>query len=355
MAGYGFIKKIGELSEDGIAVYDTHSRKFVYINRNFLDIFEMRDGPDPLFESSDYILTCILSEDFEYLKSRFGELMNTGCINTTEFRLKFPDESIKHLSCDVLILDSSHLVTAFVKDISQQKRHEDYLLKYTAQKDTMLDMLTHNLSGPLLLSKDVITSLQEGIGQNNIKHVSRLISIIQENTQQCIDIVNDFLKEEHYESARTYVKKTRFDVIEKINVTLDKLRAMNDDKTFALSSDLHSLNINSDPVKFFQVMHNILSNSIKFTRPGGTIAIEVTENENHYIICVRDNGIGIPESIKPTLFTERFIGRTGLKGEKSSGLGLSISKKLVTLMGGKIRFESEEEKGAAFFVELPKE
>ncbi|PBQ31090.1 hypothetical protein CNR22_04680 [Sphingobacteriaceae bacterium] len=355
IADYNFIQKIGELTEDGIAVYDSRLNKFVYVNSNFLDIFEMKQGPDLLFGSSLTILKYVLSEDFEYLKSRFQELIEKGCINTTEFRLKFPDDSIKHLSCDVLILDNSDLVTAFVKDVTKTKLHEDYLIKYTAQKDTMLDMLTHNLSGPLLLSKDVISSLQDGINQNNETHVRKLISIIQENTQQCIDIVNDFLREEHHESARTYVKKTRFDIMEKINVTLDKLRAMNDDKTFKVSSHLHNLNINSDPVKFFQVIHNILSNSIKFTRPGGEIAIEVSENESDYIICLKDNGIGIPDSIKPSIFKEKYIGRTGLKGEKSSGLGLSIAKRLVTLMGGEIWFESLEDYGSSFFLKLPKE
>lgn len=355
IADYNFIQKIGDITEDGIAVYDTKIHKFIYVNQNFLDIFEMNQGPDLLFRSSSTILKYILSEDFEYLKSRFNELVEKGCINTTEFRLKFANDSVKHLSCDVLILDNADLVTAFVKDITKSKLHEDYLVKYTAQKDTMLDMLTHNLSGPLLLSKDVISSLQKGIDQNNETHVRKLISIIQENTQQCIDIVNDFLREEHYESARTYVKKTRFDIMEKINVTLDKLRAMNDDKTFKVNSQLHNLNITSDPVKFFQVIHNILSNSIKFTKAGSVIEIDVVENDGAYIIGIKDNGIGIPESIKPTIFKEKFIGRTGLKGEKSSGLGLSIAHRLVTLMGGQIWFESLEDHGSSFFIKLPKE
>lgn len=352
-ADYNFIQKIGELTEDGIVVYDLDSRKFIYTNSNFLNIFEIED--ETLFSDSALVLKFILSEDFIYLKSRFEELVSTGCINTTEFRLKFPDGVVKHLSCDVLILENNHMITAFVKDISKSKRHEDYLIKYTAQKDTMLDMLTHNLSGPLLISKEVISSLQKGYSENNLADISKLISIIQENTQQCIDIVNDFLREEHVESARTYVKKTRFDVIEKINVTLNKLKAMNADKTFLLTSDLQSLNINSDPVKFFQVIHNVLSNSIKFTRPNGIIEIIVQESDTFDVICIKDNGIGIPDNLKPFIFKERSGGRIGLKGEKSSGLGLSIAQKLVHLMGGEVWFESTEQNGSSFYIKLPKE
>jgi len=350
---YNFIKKFGELTEDGIAIYNIRGREFVYTNDNFLKIFEVSN--ESLLNDSALILKFIMSEDFVYLKSRLDELISTGHLNTTEFRLRFPESDIKHVSCDVLMLDNDHLVAAFVKDISKAKLHEDYLIKYTAQKDTMLDMLTHNLSGPLLISKEVIASLQKGYSDNNFADISKLISIIQENTQQCIDIVNDFLRTEHFESAHTYVKKTRFDVIEKINVTLDKLRTMNKDKTFLLTSDLHNLNINSDPVKFFQILHNILSNSIKFTQADGVIDIHVQESEKFYTICVKDNGIGIPEALRVNLFKERVVGRTGLKGEKSSGLGLSIARRLVSLMGGEVWFESTENEGSSFYIKLPKE
>lgn len=350
---FNFIKNLGEITNDGVAVYDLGTRKFVYVNQNFTNIFEFH--PDDLFSNSSIILQIILAEDTAYLSSRFDELLREGCINTTEFRLKLSDDVMKHLSCDVLILENKNLVTAIVKDISLAKQHEDYLIKYTAQKDTMLDMLTHNLSGPLQLSKDLIASMQKGYTTSSDLDMTRLISIMQENTQQCIDIVNDFLREEHSESSRTYVRKTRFDVLEKINVTLTKLIALNKDKFFSVTTDLKNLNINSDAVKFFQIIHNILSNAIKFTRANGHIDINVTEDVDSYTIRISDDGIGIPDILRPTIFLEKVIGRTGLKGEKSNGLGLSIAKKLVQVMGGEIWFDSQDEVGSSFYIKLPKE
>ncbi len=350
---YTFIKKIGELTDDGIIVFDVQERKFIYVNDKFLKIFEV--GPDEIMRDSKIVMKFILAEDSAYLSSRYKELIELGHVNTTEFRLKFPDETIKHLVCDVLMLDHGNLITAFVKNVSMAKRHEDYLIKYTAQKDTLLDMLTHNLSGPLLLSKDIISTMQKGYSENNMADISKFIAIIQENTQQCIDIVNDFLIEEHTESAGTYVKKTRFDVMEKIKVTLDKLRTMNKDKKFTLTTSLPNLNINSDAVKFFQIIHNVLSNAIKYTKPNGNIDIEVLDEGTDYIICIKDDGIGIPEKMKPLLFNGRVVGITGIKGERSSGLGLSMAKKLIDLMGGKIWFESTEDKGTSFCIQLPKE
>jgi len=353
ITNYNFIKKIGEITDDGIAVYDIKTGTFLYVNENFTKIFGI-DEKDILFDSK-IILKFVLAEDSSYLKLRYNELVETGCINTTEFRLVFPDAVIKHISCDVLVLEDTNLITAFIKDVSKAKQHEDYLIKYTAQKDTLLDMLTHNLSGPLQLSKDMISSLQKGYNENNSADINKLLNIMQENTQQCIDIVNDFLRQEHYESTHTYVRKTRFDVIEKIYVTLDKLRAMNKDKIFTLTSDLENLNITSDAVKFFQIIHNILSNAIKFTGDRGIIDINVKELDDCYLIAIKDNGVGIPEADHSSIFHKKVKGRMGLKGETSSGLGLSIAKKLVDVLNGKVRFESNEKDGSTFYLELPKE
>lgn len=350
---YSFIKRVGDLTGDGVAVYDMQDKKFLYTNEIFLDIFQIQN--ETLSNDTKTVLTYVYTEDLDYLKARTEELFLQGSINTTEFRLKLPGNVTKHLSCDVMVLDDKKMLTAFVKDISKNKKHEDFLIKYTAQKDIMLDMLTHNLGGPLQLSKDVIASIQKGYGENNIADVSRLIAIMQENTQQCIDIVNDFLREEHFESSLTFVRKSRFDVIEKIKVMMDKLKEINKDKTFIQKSNLERLIVNSDPVKFFQIVHNLLSNSIKFTKANGIIEIDVKNEDEVYIISIKDNGIGIPLGMHASVFQDKIIGRTGLKGEKSKGLGLSIASRLTKIMGGEIWFESHENTGTVFFVKLPKD
>jgi two-component system sensor histidine kinase VicK len=356
ITGYEFIKKIGRITDDGIGVYDLGAGRFIYVNDNLAKIFNVETTS--LVGNANILLKVIMGEDKDYLLSRYEELLLKGHINTTEFRLAPPDsdEPVKHLSCDVLMLDgSSHSVAVFVKDISKAKRHEDYLIKYTVQKDTLLDMLTHNLSGPLMLSRDIIEKLKVQYVQNDKESIQKLMSIMQENTQHCIDIVNDFLQEEHSESLQTYVRKTRFDIMEKISVTLEKLKEMNKNKKFVLASSLKNLNINSDPVKFFQVFHNILSNCLKYTYDDGTIEITVEADDANYTICINDNGIGIPKDIQEIIFKGKIPGRVGLNGEKSNGLGLSIAKKLVDVMGGKIWFQSQEGAGSSFCIQFPKE
>lgn len=351
---YQDIRQIGELSKDGVFIYDFDNENFEYINDNFAALFNL--DRKLLIQQPRLTIPLIRSEDTFYLNSQLADLKKNKTVSGTEFRLQFEDGTIRHLSCDAFILGHASLMAGFVKDISKEKEHEDYIINYGARKDTLLDMMTHNLSGPLLLSQNILAWMQETYKHKAPGEISSQLLMIQENTKHCLEIVNDFLKEEHLESERIYVRKTRFDLLDRIRVTLEKLIATNKNKTFRLITDLEHLNIYTDSVKFFQVIHNLLSNSIKFSPENAQIDLIVEETPATFIIRVRDTGIGIPAHLHDRLFEKRTpAGRKGINNEASTGLGLSIVKALVDLMGGKVYFESEENKGSTFSVELPKD
>ena len=346
------IKIIGEKSHDGVFIFDLISSNFIYTNHIFAEIFQF-SGSDVLIDAKA-ILACILTEDHHYLQSRLQELVSAGSINTTELKIRVNNNVERHLSCDVFLLDINTIV-GFIKDITHEKEHESYLVEITAQKDAFLDMITHNLSGPLFLSQNLLTWVQRSINTQT-SNVDSLIAMLQESTQECIDIVNDFLKDEHKESQGIFVNKTRFSVVDKIKTVLDKLQEFSPEKKLTLVVNAADNNINTDSVKFFQIVHNLISNAIKFTHPGGSITVTIDEKDNYYVFSVADNGIGIPENLKPHIFSKKGIaGRDGLKGEKSHGIGLSVIKRLVELIGGELWFESEENKGSVFYFKLPKE
>jgi two-component system, OmpR family, sensor histidine kinase VicK len=349
---YNDIRRIGEISRDGVFIYDPVKGSFEYVNDAFARLFELEK--EALKEQPGLIFPLIRSEDSFYLRHRLSELERDKTISNIELRVYFKDASVRHLLCDAFEMTESSWV-GFVKDVTKEKEHEDYIIDYGAKKDTLLDMMTHNLSGPLNLSQNILRWMQQTYKDKTPGEVSSQLHLIQENTKQCLEIVNDFLKQEHLESERIYVKKTRFDVLDRIIATLDKLVATNKSKKFSLVTNLKNLNINTDGVKFFQVVHNLVSNAIKFTPDNGHIEIVVEETETTFIVRVRDNGIGIPLRLQPSLFDRRTVaGRDGLNNEMSTGLGLSIVKRLVTLLDGRIWFESEENKGSIFSIELPK-
>ena len=108
-------------------------------------------------------------------------------------------------------------------------------------------------------------------------------------------------------------------------------------------------------MKFFQIMNNLIINAIKFTPENKSISVTVENGSKDFIVAVIDEGIGIPDHLKPFVFQKYTpAGRTGLHGEKSVGIGLSIVKRLTELMKGKITFRSEEYKGSTFSLIIPK-
>jgi two-component system sensor histidine kinase VicK len=348
------IERIGALSDDGVFIYNVPEKKFLYFNKTFSRLFNQKSKS--LKENASLVTRFLKVEDTYYLRKRFEELMKTGSFTSTEFRLQFNEHTLRHICCDVYALEHRKTLVGFVKDITNAKEHEDFIINTGARKDTLLDMITHNLAGPLNLSKNLLESVKKNYTEKKKPEIDTDIKILLETTEHCIEIVNDFLREEHTESAHIYVKKSRFDLIEKIKATLEKLKITNPDKKFRLVTKLENLNISTDSVKFFQIIHNLLSNALKFTPENGRIDIIVVEHKKFFTISIKDNGIGIPAKLHPLLFYRRNGSRRpGLKGEKSSGLGLSIARRLIELIDGHIWFKSTENKGSVFYIRLPKE
>jgi two-component system sensor histidine kinase VicK len=109
-----------------------------------------------------------------------------------------------------------------------------------------------------------------------------------------------------------------------------------------------------DSMKFLQIINNLVSNAIKFTKDEGKIHVHLEKLEKTFLITVTDNGIGIPKNLQPIIFKKYTkAGRIGIKGEESVGLGMWILNSLTEEHGGKVWFESEAKKGTTFYVEIP--
>ncbi|MDX5321756.1 MAG: HAMP domain-containing histidine kinase, partial [Bacteroidota bacterium] len=107
--------------------------------------------------------------------------------------------------------------------------------------------------------------------------------------------------------------------------------------------------------RIWRVLNNLISNAIKFSPIGGEITINLTESDTHVRVEVKDQGVGIPEKMKKQVFD--IMGdakRMGTAGERSFGLGLAISMQIMQAHQGRIWFESTENEGASFFIEVPK-
>jgi two-component system sensor histidine kinase VicK len=347
------IEHIGRVSHDGVFIYHVEQRRFLFVNKSMVNIVEI--GQKVLMEEPDVLLKSLAQEDQEYLLTRFTELFEKGAVENVQIRVH-EDKMPKILSFSGYLSADKSCVIGFVKDISKPKQHEDYLLAFGARKDAVLDTVAQNLITPLNLSNFTVDFIEKAVKEKKFNRLESHLAIMREVTAECIDIIGGLILQEHLESPGIHTKSNRFDLIEKLMVVVEKVKESNRDRRFRVSTDLKHLFINGDDLKFLQIVQNILSNSVKFTKPKGTIETVVKDGKASVKIIIRDNGIGIPKELQPFIFEKNTrAARPGLKGENSNGIALYVCLKLARLLGGNLSFESEEGAGATFILELPKD
>jgi two-component system, OmpR family, sensor histidine kinase VicK len=344
------IESLGNVSPNAMLVYSMGAQQFVYGNKPASAIFGLDDAK--AFSASK-ILEFIPKEDFSYLTKQYHNLKSKKAITDVEFSLRIP--RINHFSCDAYLLIDQKVIVIMLKEITQEKARENYMKEYGARKNALLEIIRHNLSGPLNGMQSVTQKFTDSGGEKQAEDLTRYLLLMEQSTSHCLSIISDLLKHEQIDSVEVNVAKERFNVIHKIEIILSQLRWTYPERQFPAAVGAEHAFILADEVKFLQVITILASNAIKFTSHRGIIALKIDEDEQNVEIKISDNGIGIPESMQPFLFDHKTVAsRSGLDGQTSSGIGLSIAKKLINLMSGSIRFESKEGFGSSFYIRLPK-
>ncbi|HSU02700.1 MAG TPA: GAF domain-containing protein [Nocardioides sp.] len=109
----------------------------------------------------------------------------------------------------------------------------------------------------------------------------------------------------------------------------------------------------ADELRFKQVVLNLVSNAVKFTPDGGTVEVEATREDDDVVIRVSDTGVGVPPADRERIFESFQQGRRGAPKEEGTGLGLTLSRRIVSLFGGTLWLEPEREVGSVFGFRLP--
>ena len=181
----------------------------------------------------------------------------------------------------------------------------------------------------------------------------RFVSNIQEGARHLLAMVNDLLDISKIESGRIELNRTGFRPCEVLEEVLSVIRPLATIKNIAIENQfLSGTWIRADRTRFKQIVYNLLSNAVKFTPEHGRVWIADCSRDDIASFCVGDTGIGIPESEHESIFDE-FHQVGGPSGSaEGSGLGLTITRRLVELHGGTIRVESRPGEGSRFIVSL---
>jgi signal transduction histidine kinase len=225
------------------------------------------------------------------------------------------------------------------------------LVKLNQVKDEVMAVVAHDLKSPINQIRGLVNILKN----NKDESTWEILDYIENACDVASKIINDLIEITEMDVPGYLLQKSLIDINDLVKAAAIQHKYQAREKSIVIDYNLceEALAL-VEPLKISRMMDNLISNAIKFTPSGGHIEIITETHEEKVIIKVKDSGIGIHPGKLPFIF-DRFssVRQPGTMGEKSTGLGLSIVKKIVTLHYGKVSVLSHERKGSEFVVELP--
>ena len=218
-------------------------------------------------------------------------------------------------------------------------------------------MIAHDLRSPLMNIMGVAEVMVAGMFGSVSREQTKWLGRIQSNSQSLVDLVSDFLDVSKLESGYIDLSRETLNLSGLIQKNLDSYRVLALDKKISIrgSVDPSLPVIHADPRRLDQVLSNLISNAIKFTREDGEVEVGAALMDAARVkVWVGDNGVGIAANEIGRLFEKyRQGGNVKHSSHRGTGLGLVICKMIVEAHGGRIWVESVEGKGTTFFFSLP--
>lgn len=232
----------------------------------------------------------------------------------------------------------------------------EQMARTNKMKSEFVSIASHQLKAPiaeinweteLLLSKN-----SEGLNEKQ----KDLIDRVSKSNERMGRLVNDLLDVARIDQGKLALIKDQFNIVELVEKITDnnQLLAKANNVEIKISKSKNIPPIVNDRRRIGVVVDNLISNAIKYTKGKGMVSLSVVSEKNKIIVCVKDNGVGIPRNQQEHVFEKFFRSENTARYQVSgTGLGLYISKNIVEQSGGEIRFHSEENKGSEFCFSLP--
>lgn len=247
-------------------------------------------------------------------------------------------------------------ISKLAQEKDNEKQRNEELFNANKVKMEFIGMASHDLKGPLR-NISVLASFIENKQVSSEPEVIQMASMIRQSSEKLANLVKDLLDNTALEMGKLELKLEERDILKTIQSISEQyeLEAKRKNQTIEVIANLENrLMVAIDEIRFTQVIENLLSNAIKFSPFDRRIWIILHKSEEASVrIEIKDEGPGFTEEDKQYLFNYyKKLSAKPTGKESSSGLGLSIVKKIVQLHNGKIWLESEHGKGASFFVEI---
>lgn len=254
--------------------------------------------------------------------------------------------------------EGRHLgLVGFGRDITERKRHEESLEKASRDKTTFISTISHELRTPLNgivgLSRML---LDTPLDPDQRKHMQT----INVSAVTLGNIFNDIIDMDKFDRRKLELFPAPLN-FEEFVAELESLSALMAEQK-GLRFDLERLTdlpalVEVDATRLRQVLWNLISNAMKFTKEGGvvmTVSADVEDDQAHIVMDIEDTGIGIPDAELDKIFAMYYQVKSGKDNLHAvgTGIGLAVSRQLINLMGGDITVSSEEGFGSTFTVSI---
>ena len=344
-----------------IGVYIVQDRKFVFVNPQFLEYTGYREedllGTDPLEIVHPEDRDSVRHDAVAMLKGTRDtpyEFRATGKNGRVDWAMETV-RSITHRGRRAVL--GSFMVVTERRQTERQLAQKTRELEMANQaKSRFLASMSHELRTPLNAVIGFSELLLDGVpGEINDEQRQCLEDILASG-RHLLTLIGDVLDISKVEAGKMELRLQDMDLRDVIDEAVQTVRPMAEEKRHQMRVSVSGglPQAHADPGKVKQVLLNLLSNAIKFTPAGGRITVEATRGDGECEVSVVDNGIGVREADRESIFEVFVQGETLPDGVKrGTGLGLALARQFVELMGGRVRVESEYGRGSRFSFTLP--
>lgn len=229
-----------------------------------------------------------------------------------------------------------------------QKEHDDDKIRFFINT-------AHDIRTPVSLVMAPITDLKHDTSLSD--KARELVNIALANIAKLSNVTNQLLEFERFDSGRNKVEHKVIDISALLNIEAECFRDAFDRKEISLHTiglD-HRVYISADSYLLEMLFDNLLSNAFKYTNPHGEVRIKLSADQKRVHIIVQDNGIGIPGGERRRVMREVYRARNARESQATgTGFGLLQVRRIVAMLGGRIRMHSREGEGTSFVISFPR-
>jgi PAS domain S-box-containing protein len=353
---------------DGYFIFNSSTLEIIDYNKRIAELFNINGGTLKGTYMGRFLLRH-LHEDSPNMQLILDKLPGNWHGEAT---FKTPDNAVFHayLTTTAFVKEEESLIILSIRDISNLKEAEQALRysKITAEnaakaKARFLSSMSHELRTPLngIIGTSNLLLTEKSLPINVTEH----IDVLKYSSEHMLGIINDILDFSKIDAGKMELQRETYTLATSIEKMVSPFKVQYQNKHLFLNIDiapaLDNVVVHADQLKLNQVLTNLLSNALKFTITGGVVLSvklqQQKDNTGYISFEVTDSGIGIAQE----KLSDIFSGFTQVHGETlkrrfgGTGLGLTISEKLVEMMGGKLQVRSKTDEGSTFYFTVPLE